>query len=311
MENLGEVRKTVNVMLWWDGAYGGAFKNGRTAMLGHKPHIPLVGSYDTIICCPEHPTDKTINKAMLNGADDYLSTLEIDAISDMIDQMFPDQGGGGGGGGGVTNLRIDKSAGAILFTTETGGSGSLPFADLKATPMEFYLDVANPTKTVTIPFQVQGQEYVVPIGQVPMSGRSNFVTIDSVNNRVLVQESNLRGTIRLYGAFRFSPSVKSAMDLDLLWYYRRAGSSDAWTLIYQGNVKRTESQTTAALSFPTSSGYYDFPDHPVELEVRLRFNDFGDGRGEDVAWSTIPIFTDAGDGIKISLYKEPNYEYTT
>lgn len=292
--------------LWWDGYYGGVCKDSKFIMLYHKPNISaVIAEYDAVSCYPKAGPEANI--VVINGVTRALNQAEISGIDAVIDTVFP-EAGGGGGGSGVTNLRIDESSLAILFTNESGTLGRLPFASLKATPMEFYLDVSNldASKTTLMPAVTQGVEHVIPIGAVPLHGRNHYVTIDKATNRVLIPEGGLRGVFRIYGAFRFSPSIKSDMDMDLLWYCRRQGSSDAWTLLTSGNVKRTLSQTTAALSWPSTSAYVNLPDYPVECEARIKFNDVG-----TVDWTTIPIFGDVSDGLKVSLLRNPNYPYNT
>lgn len=307
MKNL-EAETTAHGM-WWDGQYGGISKDGQFVMLYTKPNLPTLDKFDTMSCFPGVGDRDQYCYTVYHGVRAPLSEAHIAYVGGIIDSVFPDAGGGGGGG--ITNMRISESDRAVLFTTETGAAGKLPFADLKATPMEFYLDINKPSAPVHLPAPTEGVEFVVPIGAISMSGRHHHLTVDRAKNRVLVPEGGLRGTFRAYGAYRFSPSVKSAMDLDLTWYYRRLGSDENWTAIYTGNAKRTETQTTAALSWPTSSTFYDLPNYPVELEVRIRFNDLGDGKGEDVNWGAVPIFGDAADGLKISLYKNPNFTYVT
>lgn len=305
MKNL-DVR-TYSKGLWWDGAYGGVCKAGQFAMMYRKPDLSDVfPAYDTISCWPSAPAAS--NTVSINGVPRALSQAEISGIETLIDALFPDSqgGGGGGGGGGVTNLKVSESSRAITFTDESGKAGRLPFAEIKATPMEFYLDVSQPSVTARFPTAAANTEYVVPIGTPSMTGRNHYITVDRANNRVLIPEGGLRGTFRLYGAFRFTPSIKSDMSISLTWYYRRQGSADAWTVLYTGTTSRTASQTTAAISFPTSSAYYNLPDYPIECEARLRFVTLG-----TVPWTTTPIFDDVSDGLKISLYRNPNFAYTT
>lgn len=297
--------RTMSKGLWWDGYYGGVCKDSQFAMLYHKPNIAaVITEYDAVSCYPNAGPEANI--VVVKGVARALNKAEISGIDAMIDTVFPDAGGGGGSSGGVTNLRVSEVSRAITFTDEAGRAGRLPFAEIKATPMEFYLDVSQPSATTKFPNAVLNAEYVVPIGAPSMTGRNHYITVDRANNRVLIPEGGLRGTFRLYGAFRFTPSIKSDMSISLTWYYRRQGSSEAWNVLYTGTTSRTASQTTAAISFPTSSAYYNLPDYPVECEARLRFVTLG-----TVPWTSTPIFDDVSDGLKISLYRNPNFEYTT
>lgn len=307
MKNL-EVR-TTSKGLWWDGQYGGACKDGKFAMLYIKPVLPDIDKFDEVVCFPGAGDRDQYCYTIFHGVKATLNAAHIAYIDGVIDTLFPDAGSGGGGGG-VTKLRVDTAGMAIAFTDENGIASRLPFPDIKATPMEFYLDVTNPdiTKTATLPAGVVvGTEYVIPIGAISMTGRNHYITIDRATHRVIIPQGGLRGTLRINGAFRFDPSVKDDMDIDLIWYCRKAGSSDAWTQIYKGNAYRTASQTTAALSFPTSSTYYNLPDYPLECEVRVKFNKVG----TTINWSAVPLFNSTSDGVKISLLCDPNYAYTT
>ncbi|MGL5785073.1 MAG: hypothetical protein ACRCYZ_06460 [Alphaproteobacteria bacterium] len=306
MENL-EVKATSKGM-WWDGEYGGVAKDGKFKLLFVKPYLPTLSAFDAMSCFPGAGDRGEYCYTIFHGVKAELNEAHIQYVDSVIDLVFPDAGSGGSGG--VTNLRIDKAGMAIAFTDEAGRASKLPFPELKATPMEFYLDVTNPdvTKTAKLPSGVVvGTEYVIPIGAISLTGRNHYITIDRTTNRVVIPQGGLRGTLRINGAFRFDPSVKADMDIDLTWYCRKAGSSDAWTAIYTGNAYRTASQTTAALSFPTSSTYYNLPDYPIECEVRVKFNKVGTG----IDWSTIPLFNSTSDGVKISLLCNPNYAYTT
>lgn len=297
--------------IWWDGEYGGACKDGQFKMFYRKPNLPDIDKFDVLVCFPNASDRDEYCYTIDAGVKATLSEAHIAYLGDAVDSLFPSQGGGGGGGGGgVTKLRVDTAGMGIAFTDENGKASKLPFPDLKATPMEFYLDVTNPdiTKTANLPAGVVvGTEYVIPIGAISMTGRHHYITIDRATHRVIIPQGGLRGTLRINGAFRFDPSVKDDMDIDLIWYCRKAGSSDAWTQIYKGNAYRTASQTTAALSFPTSSTYYNLPDYPLECEVRVKFNKVG----TTINWSSVPLFNSTSDGVKISLLCNPNYAYTT
>lgn len=217
--------------------------------------------------------------------------------------------GGGGGGGGVTQLALSDAERAITFVDENGVPSKLMYGELKATPMEFYLDVRNPDPSQNVFIDAkQGGEYVVPIGGISLSGRNHYITVDRATNRVLIPSGNLRGTFRLYGAYRFNPSIKDDISIDLIWCCRKQGSNDPWHTIYEINVSRTASQTTSSVSLPNSSAYYNLPDGDLEAEVRLRFNNVG---STGIDWANTPLFTSEDDGIKISLLKNPNYEYVT
>lgn len=292
--------------IWWDGEYGGVLKNGEFKLLVLKPVIDFLPDTWTAVRC-----DVTLGVNPLNTYTQLntalpLSAAQVAGLEALIDAAFPSTGGGSGGGAGVTNLKVSEASRAITFTDETGKAGRLAFAEMKATPMEFYLDVSQPASTTKFASIVAGTEYVIPIGAVSMTGRNHYITVDRAKNRVLIPEGGLRGTFRAYGAFRFSTSVKSDMAMELAWYVRRQGSTDAWTVLYKGTVSRTAAQTTAALSWPTSSAYYNLPDYPVECEARLRFTNVG-----TVDWKSMPIFNDPSDGLKISLYRNPNFAYTT
>lgn len=303
--------KVIGKGIWWDGQYGGITKDGAFKMLFIKPAVIGIPAFDAMACFPDSG-DATGCGYWIREAWQQYNQTERDILSAVIDAAFPSEGtGGGSGGGGVTNLRIDKDNMAIAFTDENGQAGNLPFPQLKATPMEFYLDIKNATPAVTTTLGVtvvQGQEYVLPIGGISMSGRNQYITVDRAKHRVMIPHRSLRGTVRVNGAFRWSTSVKDDMDIDLTWYCRRAGSSEAWTVIHTGNASRTASQTTAALSFPTSSAYYNLPDYPLECEVRIRFNKVGT---TGINWGALPLFGSESDGVKISLFHEPNYAYTT
>ncbi|MGL5330780.1 MAG: hypothetical protein ACRDD7_16040, partial [Peptostreptococcaceae bacterium] len=261
---------------------------------------------------PASVGDRDICHYVKDGVRKLFTQDEAQIVEAAIDSMFPAQGGGGGGGGsGITNLRIDSANMAIAFTDETGKAGRLPFPELKATPMEFYLDIKNPTPANTTTLGtavVVGGEYVLPIGGISMTGRNQYITVDRAKNRVMIPQGGLRGTVRVNGAFRWTTSVKDDMEIALTWYCRRAGSSEAWTVIHTGSASRTASQTTAALSFPTSSTYYNLPDYPLECEVRIRFVKVGT---TGINWGTLPLFGSESDGVKISMFYNPNYEYTT
>lgn len=290
--------------IWWDGEYGGVTKDGEFKWLLRRPYIDFLPSNWVNFVCDVSLGVNDLNTYTQVNTIIPLRIEDITAFDALIDSAFPTAGGGGGGG--VTNLKVSEASRAITFIDEAGRAGRLPFADMKATPMEFYLDVSTPSVTALFPSAVAGTEYVVPIGVPSMTGRNHYITVDRATNRVLIPEGGLRGTFRLYGAFRFTPSIKSDMGISLTWYYRRQGSSEAWTVLYTGSASRTISQTTAAMSFPTSSAYYNLPDYPVECEARLRFDVVG-----TVPWTTTPIFNDVSDGLKISLLRNPNFAYTT
>ncbi|MGL5643184.1 MAG: hypothetical protein ACRCW3_00160 [Metamycoplasmataceae bacterium] len=298
--------------LWWDGQYGGAVKAGQFGMFYIKPGLEGdIGHFDELVC---FEGDANRCYRISNGAKHQLDKNYVATINAAIDKMFPDAGGGGGGGGtggnGVTNLRIDKNDGAIRFTDENGSAGRLPFADIKATPMEFYLDLSKPDASTHLDGDASiqvGKEYVIPFSHVTFQGRNNYITLDNGNHRVLIPEGGLRGQVRAYGAFRWSTSVKDNMSITVAWYARVQGSTSSWSLIYEGTESRTASQTTAALSWPTSSGYYDLPSGgPLELECRIKFNDIGT---TNIDWGHLEILGGSSDGLKISLLKEPNYPY--
>lgn len=306
MKNL-EVRAN-GKQIWWDGEYGGIIKDGEFKWLLHRPLVDFLPTpWSQFNCTVELGVNPANFYTQIN-TDIPLDASDITAFEKLIDSAFPTEGGGGGsgGGGGVTNLRVSEASRAITFTDEDGRSGRLPFAEMKATPMEFYLDVSQPSVTTKFPSIAVNTEYVIPIGTPSLTGRNHYITVDRATNRVLIPEGGLRGTFRAYGGFRFNPSVKSDMAIELAWYYRRQGSSEAWTMLYKGAASRTAAQTTAALSWPTSAAYYNLPDYPIECEARIRFTKLG-----TVDWKTIPIFDDAGDGLKISLYRNPNFAYTT
>lgn len=232
-----------------------------------------------------------------------------DKPSDSWVPYFVEQGGGGGGGAGITRLATSEDDRAITFIDENGRPGKLMYCDIKATPMEFYLDVRSYDTSKAIYMDVkQGVEYTIPIGSVSMSGRNHHITIDSATNRILLPAGGLRGTLRIYGAYRFPSSVKDDMNLEVLWYCRKQGSSEAWELIQKGNVSRTASQTTSALSFPSSSVYYNLPSDALEVEVRLKFNNIG---STGIDWKSLPLFNSEDDGFKISMLKNPNFDYVT
>lgn len=305
-----ELRATGKGM-WWDGQYGGIVKDGQFLMLYTKPNLPTLDKFDSMSCFPNVGDRDQYCYTIYHNVKSPLSAAHIQYVDGVIDAVFPDAGGGGGGGGGVTKLRVDSAGMAIAFTDENGKASKLPFPELKATPMEFYLDIKNPvpTNTATLGVNVvQGGEYVIPIGAISMAGRNQYITVDRAKHRVMIPHGGLRGTVRINGAFRWASSVKDDMDIDLTWYCRKAGSSDAWTVIHTGNAYRTASQTTAALSFPTSSAYYNLPDYPLECEVRIRFKKVGT---TGINWGALPLFGSESDGLKISLFYNPNYEYIT
>lgn len=216
-------------------------------------------------------------------------------------------GGAGGGGAGITNLRVSNDKSSLAFVDEAGRDKVIKFCDLKATPCEYYLDVVNKTPSNTTKMKVtQGVESVVPIGGVSLSGRNHYITIDRATNRIIVPDGGLRGTFRSAISYRFDPSVKAAMAMDILWYYRKLGSSDAWTLAAKGSTSRTATQTTAAFNISLTTPYLDLPDYPIEAELRVKFTEVG-----TLDWSNMPLFNSSDDLIKVSLYKEPNYTYTS
>ncbi|MGL5456744.1 MAG: hypothetical protein ACRDB3_17885 [Citrobacter telavivensis] len=250
--------------------------------------------------------------SLVLGQDDGNEVIFVSSGELPESAWHPMFAGGGGGGGGITKLATSESERAITFIDENGRKGKLMYCDIKATPMEFYLDILNQTAgtgtTLGVSNVQVGTEYVLPIGDVSMSGRHHHITVDRATNRVHLPAGGLRGQVRVYGAFRWSTSVKDDMDIDTIWYCRRKGSSDAWQQIYSANSYRTASQTTAAMSFGTNSGYFNLPDSELELEVRIKFNKIG---STGIEWGKLPIFNTNSDGVKISLLKNPNFEYVT
>ncbi|MGL5707786.1 MAG: hypothetical protein ACRDDF_05920 [Aeromonas sp.] len=297
--------------MWWDGQYGGVIKNGQFAMLYRKPNLENIGVFDSIICFPAASTDKAYNHVVHNGVTHDLSNDEINYVDSQIDLLFPDSGGGGGGGTGreIVNITPDDSQRGLRLTKADGSTSVVAYSSIKATNLEYYLDVSNAdlSQTMTIPF-AKGVDVVIPIGSLNLTGRHLYMTIDPATNRIVVPTGGTRLTLRMSLPVRFSPSVKDSMVFETSWWFRRLNSSEPWEEIARGTHSRTSSQTTAALSLGTSVTAFQMPDYPAEIEVRAKLVDEGT---TGINWVSKEFFTEADDYIKLSATKNANFEYNS
>lgn len=276
-----------------------------------KPPLPLIPyQYETSIFTPQHSDDTKLNHYMLTGGERKISSEESTALIDMITRAFSTGGTGGGGSGSlVIDLKpSEKDQGLQVFKSD-GSKSVIPFYDIKATNLEYYIYV-NPvdtTKFVTIPF-VKGKDVKVPLGGVKMAGRNLYITLDTVNNRLIIPVGNTRLSARLSMPVRFNPSIKDTMMLETSWHCRKLGTSDAWLELARGKHSRTASQTTAALSLWVNMSSLQMPDYPVELELRVKL--LAEGT-TGIKWNEKKFFNETGDFIQISATKNANYYYET
>lgn len=297
------------VGIWWSGSTGGVTKGGDFVANYRKPDLPFIQPYDTFACFPNAGHgDIMYNYKTHGGVATALDVDEIEHLNRIIEATFPSTGGGGGsGGGGVKDIIANETTRELQVRNSDGSAVSIPMSHLKATEFLPYLDVMNPNPANFITVAVAlNAEVRVPIGLHQLQGRNLFMTVDRVNHRIVLPEGGCRGKFTVGIPFRFNPSVKDAMAMDVMWYCRKLGSADAWALLHKTTQSRTATQTTAAFNISTSMPIMDMPDYPVEVELRIKFTNIGT---TGIKWGAIKLFNAPEDSFGGSFTKRANYPY--